>query len=268
MDKVLVITDLHIRPPGESIIGLDPSARLDAVLDHALAAHADASALIVMGDLTHDGLPVEYDRLRACLDRVPMPILPMLGNHDRRDVFLAAFPDAPRTPEGHVQAVMDLPHHRIITLDTLDGPPYPDDHHSGLLCVARMAWLANALEGAQGRMPLVFLHHPPFPMGMPGVDAIALADPEEFLDLLAQYPGSHLFCGHVHRTASGSLRGLPWTLFKSPCHQSPLDLWSEDGSPPVDEPGAYGVLLLRPGGVIAHSQDVGLHGAVGADSDR
>jgi len=255
MQKLLVMTDIHILEAGRTIIGLDPLARLREALDHALSRHPDAAALVLMGDLTHHGAPEQYARLAAALAGLPLPLLPMLGNHDRREAFLAAFPDAPRTGSGHVQAVTDLAHHRIITLDTLDGPPYPKGHHAGRLCAARTAWLAEALEGAGRRRPLVFAHHPPHAVGIPGMDMIPLADGDAVLALLARHRG-HLFCGHVHRTISGSTAGVPWTMFKSTCHQGPLDLVTPDSSLSIDEPGAYGVLLLSPGSVVAHSEDV------------
>ena len=255
MQKLLVMTDLHLVEEGATIIGLDPLARFGEALDHALARHPDAEALVLMGDLTHHGSPAEYARLAGALSGLPLPLLPMLGNHDRRDAFLGAFPDAPRTASGHVQAVLDLAHHRIVTLDTLDGPPYPAGHHAGRLCDQRLAWLAEALAGAGGRLPLVFSHHPAYPVGIPGMDAIPLTEGEDLLSLLAQH-GAHLFCGHVHRTTSGSRRGVPWTIFKSTCHQGPLDLVEVDSTLSIDEPGAYGVLLLPEDGVIAHSEDV------------
>jgi hypothetical protein len=87
------------------------------------------------------------------------------------------------------------------------------------------------------------------------MDAIPLADGDALLARLARH-GAHLFCGHVHRTISGSTGGVPWTMFKSTCHQGPLDLVTPDSSLAIDEPGAYGVVLLPPGGVIAHSEDV------------
>lgn len=256
MQKLLVITDTHITAEGGTIIGLDPLVRCRAALAHALSRHPDAAALILTGDLAHRGLPEEYARLAQALAGLPLPVLTMLGNHDRREAFRAAFPDAPRTTSGHVQQILDLLHHRVITLDTLDGPPYPAGHHAGRLCAARMDWLAAALAGAAGRVPLVFAHHPPFAVGIPGMDAIALAEGEALIALLARHPGAHLFCGHLHRTVSGSRAGVPWTIFKSPCHQGPLDLESPDSSLSIDEPGAYGVLLLPEAGVIAHSEDV------------
>lgn len=266
MQKIIVITDLHITRPDQKIIGLDPLERFELVRDAALRDHGDATAMILMGDLTHHGLPEQYERLRHALQHVPMPVIPMLGNHDRRDVFLSVFPDAAQTAQGHIQAVMDFPNHRVITLDTLDGPPYPAGHHSGLLCPDRMAWLEQALDGAEGRIALVFTHHPPFDTGIVGMDAIKLSHGDAVLSLLGRYAGTHLFCGHIHRTISGSSQGVPWTMFKSPCHQGVLEFNDANSSLSVDEPPAYGVLILAAGGVVAHSQDVGLNPQVHEDT--
>lgn len=255
MDKILVLTDLHLRAQGKTIIGLDPVARLRETLAAALADHRDAKALILMGDLTHSGHDAEYALVRDIFAACPVPVTYMLGNHDQRAGFVAAFPDAPRTAQGHVQQVIDLPRHRIITLDTHDTDA--DPHHSGRLCADRLAWLDAALAGAQGRMPLVFAHHPPFDVGLPGMDAIALVNGADLLDRL-RGTGAHLFCGHVHRTISGQANGVPYTMFKSPCHQAPLDLVAEDSTLSIAEPAAFGLLLLNDAGVIAHSEDVGL----------
>ena len=256
MQKLLVITDLHICTPGETIIGLDPTLRFRQVLDAALTTHPDAAALILMGDLTHRGLPAEYAALAAVLADVAIPVIPMLGNHDRRDAFLAAFPDAPRTAHGHIQSLLDLGDHRIITLDSLDGPPYRAGHHSGRLCPERLGFLTDALAGAQDKGALVFVHHPPFDTGIAGMDAIKLADGADLLALLRDHPRVHLVCGHIHRTISGSTVGVPWTIFKSPCHQGVIDLTDTNSSLSVDEPGAYGLILLTDDGIVAHSEDV------------
>ena len=257
MKKLLFLSDLHIVAPGQRIIGLDPSARLSAALQAATAAHPDAEALVLLGDLTHHGAPEEYAELARILARVALPIVPMLGNHDRRDAFLSAFPDAPLA-DGFVQSVRDIGQTRLITLDSLDGPPYPEGHHAGRLCPTRLAFLEEALATRDGRQAIVCIHHPPFDTGIPGMDRIKLADGDAFLDLLAGHGNLHLICGHVHRTMSGSTRGVPWSMFKSPCHQGVLDLISPNSHLSTDEPGAYGLALLMQDGVVIHSEDVGL----------
>ncbi len=257
MQKLLVISDPHICEPGEKIIGLDPKSRFERVLNAATTAHPDATALILLGDLTHNGLAAEYEVLHSILEKKTIPVIPMLGNHDRRETFREIFTSTKTDENGFLQYAIDLPGHRVITLDTLDGPPYDDVHHSGRLCPDRMTWLARALAGSEDRMPLVFMHHPPFETGIVGMDNINLTDGHAVLTLIAAKRRAHLFCGHVHRTISGSTQGVPWTIFKSSAHQGVLDLETNDSSLSVDEPGAYGVLLLRPYGVVAHSEDVG-----------
>ncbi len=263
MTKIIVMTDIHITKRRHKIIGLDPFLRFQKVYGAALRDHPDAALVILMGDLTHHGKTIQYQRLRDLLHDCPIPVLPMLGNHDIRENFREVFTDAPADGAEFVQKIIDLPNHRLITLDTKDGP---FGHHAGRLCVARMDWLRAALASADGRIPLVFMHHPPFKTGIIGMDNINLENGDAVLDLLAQHPRAHLFCGHIHRTISGSTRGVAWTMFKSPCHQGVLDLQDPDSSLSIDEPGAYGLLLLAPDGVVAHSQDVGFTHEIQRDS--
>jgi len=259
MQKLLFISDPHIRAPGKTIIGLDPSARMRAVLDAAVAAHPDASALIILGDLTHDGTAAAYHALADLLDDLPFPVIPMMGNHDNRDAFLKVFPDAPQMDSGHIQHSIDIGPQRIITLDSLDGPPFLDERHAGRLCPARLAFLGDALATRGDRHAIVCIHHPPFATGITGMDKIKLADGDAFIDLLAGHANLHLICGHIHRTMSGSTRGVPWSMFKSPCHQGLLELDVPNSHLSSNEPGAYGIALLAQGGVVVHSEDVGLH---------
>ena len=256
MRKILAFTDTHLTAGGQEIVGLDPAKRFSQVAAHAARNQADAEFAIVMGDITHHGRPAEYRVLRDLLDPLPWPIIPMLGNHDRRDAFLSVFSEAPTTETGHVQSARDLGAWRVLTLDTLDGPPYLDRHHAGRLCPDRLGWLDAELVAARDRPVLVFSHHPPVAIGFPGMDAIRLADPEAFLDRLADHGRAHLISGHIHRTISGSARGVPWTILKGTCHQAPMDLVTADSSLSVDEPGAYGVILVTDEGVICHSEDV------------
>jgi len=265
MQKILLITDLHITPKGDTIIGLDPTARLQMVIDDALTDHADATCVVLAGDLTHYGDVESYESLYAQLKQFTVPVIPMLGNHDKRDAFLSVFTDAPQTPTGHIQSITDLDDHRIITLDTLDGPPYTKGHHAGRLCADRLAWLDEALANLNGRMPLVFTHHQPFDIGIIGMDRIKLADGDALMDRLTAHH-AHLFFGHMHRNFAGSHRGVPWTCFKSPCHQGPLDLVTPNSSLSIDEPPGYGILLLPPNGVIAHMQDVGAASEIFTDT--
>ncbi len=257
MQKIIVLTDLHILPKGETIIGLDPAARFGQVLADALHQHPDAERIVLTGDLTHNGRPSEYAHLRALLADCPLPVSLMLGNHDRRASFSAAFPDTPLTDAGFVQRVIDLDHARLILLDTLDEDA--PDLHSGYLCAARLDWLADALDTAQGHPCILFTHHPAFVTGFGGMDRIGLRNRSELIDLLRRKGVvTQIVSGHIHRTLQGAAGGIPNAVLKSPCHQMPLILGAQSPHLSIDEPGAYGLLLIGPEGVVVHTQDVGL----------
>lgn len=253
MAKILVMTDLHITPEGQTIIGLDPGARLLAGLIHAGKAHPDADRLVLMGDLTHHGTDKEYARLKSLLADLPWPVTLMIGNHDIRAGFLASFPEAATDPKGFVQCSVDLGDVRLICLDSHETAPRIE--HSGTLCPARLTWLEETLSRSE-KPCLVCLHHPPFDTGFTGMDRIGLTNAADLRRVLTRHSQvAHVFAGHIHRTITASIGGLPITVFKSPCHQMPMILGEEGSGHSVDEPGAYGIILTQGDSVVVHFED-------------
>ena len=279
MSKLIVFTDLHILPEGGRIIGLDPSERLRKGIAHVNLHHPDTHHVLFTGDLTHRGDVASYQRLRALLSELRCPYSLLLGNHDQRENFLTVFPEAPLDSNGFVQQAIDINSDinsdidkglalhtgsgaahdgaRLLLLDTLFAPPYNfPDSYSGFLCAQRMDWLAQQLASAGKRPVHIFMHHPPHATGFVGMDAIALRNGEAFYELLLRHGNvRHIFAGHVHRTISGTNHGIAFSVFKSPCHQQPMPFAAEDTTLSVDEPGAYGIVLLRPHGVLVHTED-------------
>ncbi len=258
MSKVLVFSDLHM-VPGECAEGPDPDARLAAALAHAARFNGESDLAVFCGDLAHDGDVASYTRLRARLARSGFRQALLLGNHDNRENFRAVFGEAGLDADGFVQGVADLPEARLIWLDTLAGPPYVHpEGHAGLLCAQRLAWLDARLAEAD-RPAIVFMHHPPHDTGFRAMDAIKLRDGAAFHDLIARHGTvRHIVCGHVHRTISGSHRGVPFSVFKGMLGQMPLVFDATDVHIAVDEPPAYGILLIGTEGVVVHSEDFGL----------
>lgn len=257
MKKVLVFADIHMTVEGTRIGGRDPLSMMRAALAHALARHGDADAIILLGDLVNSGKADEYTRLAEALSRVEIPIIPMAGNTDNREHLLAQFPDTQVTKAGYLQSVMDLPRHRLITLDTLDAPPYRSTRHAGALCPDRIAWLLRVLETRGDRHAVVFAHHPPMKVGMPAHDAIRLTDGTDLLELLSEVPGAHLICGHVHRSLAGISRGVPYAIIGSATEEFDLRLSGEE-IVSTDGMGSYGVVLLQKNGISIHNQTVPL----------
>lgn len=255
--KVVIVTDIHIAKPGRTIIGLDPSERLREVLSHAAEHHADASALVVMGDLTHHGVTQEYDQLKTLLDDVPWPVHMMLGNHDYRPKFLENFPDAPTDPNGFVQQVIPIGDHHLILLDSHDTSTMP--FHGGNFCDQRLDWLRNELADKPAGSCILAIHHPPFQTGFPGMDQIGLENRDALNALIAESEAVTMtLAGHIHRTMWGVAGGKPCAVLKGTNHQAPIDLVSDNTALSIDEPGAYGLLILGAGGAVLLSEDVGL----------
>lgn len=259
MRKILVFTDPHITPRGESIIGLDPLERFNEGLTHALTHHPNAERVVITGDLTHHGTPGEYMLLHEALRECPVPVSLTLGNHDRRTAFRKAFPEISLTDQGFAQEIVDLDETRIILLDTLDE--MAPDLHSGLLCDHRLDWLEAALKGADGRRAMIFMHHPPVLTGFDGMDSIGLRNRVEFARRLSHYSNvKQIIAGHIHRTLHAALpledgRVLPVISLKSTCHQMPMALGLADHHVSVDEPGAYGIVIHTKDGIVVHTED-------------
>lgn len=256
MDRILVLTDLHMTP--EPPAGRpDPDARLAACLAHAAKAVPDASRIVLTGDLTDKGDIASYERLKVRLRDAHVPVQMLIGNHDNRAAFQSVFGQTFCDANGFVQSAFDLGDTRCLCLDTLFAPPYKyPESHCGLLCPARLSWLDAQLAKAPGRV-VIFMHHPPHDTGFRSMDAIQLRNGSAFHDMIAQHGNVALIvAGHVHRTISGSHRGTPFAVFKSPMMQMPLDFDGLNFHAECDEPPAIGILSLTPATVLVHSEDV------------
>lgn len=256
MSMIVVLTDLHYTPaPPED--GPDPDARLAACLSHAARAVPEADLLVVTGDLTDTGDRASYMRLRARLKEAHLPVRLMIGNHDHRETFAEVFEQEGCDEAGFVQGIQDLGDTRLIFLDTLFAPPYDyPASHCGWMCDTRLAWLDRQLAAAPGRV-VIFMHHPPHDVGLRAMDYLKLRNGRAFHDLIARHGTlAHLVCGHVHRVISGSHRGVPFSVFKSPMMQMPLDFHTLDFEAECDDPPALGIIRLTPEAVLIHSEDV------------
>jgi 3',5'-cyclic AMP phosphodiesterase CpdA len=253
----LHLTDLHVIPDGAPpLYGLDPGERLARAVADIAARHgpdgaAPAAFAVVTGDLTHHGEPAAYARLGRILDRLPMPAHLLLGNHDDRAAFAAAFPAAPRDAGGFVQQALATPAGLFVMLDTNEPGT-----HAGRLCGERLAWLARTLGASEGPV-FLFLHHPPFRVGISRMDRIPLLDAEALWEVLRPHAPRirHAFHGHLHRPLGGSWRGIPFTSLRGTAHQVALDLSERETVPGSHEPPAYALVRVTEDGVVVHTHD-------------
>lgn len=256
--KLIVVGDPHIAPePGESR-GVDSAVVLQKLVNHINSHHADAEFCLFLGDLTNEGELAAFERFKNLIAPLTIPTGLMVGNHDHRDNFQLVFPDAPRCPKGYVQYAHDFSNgYRVIALDTLNGPPYDSlRRHVGMLTPERLGFLEQSLSDSGDRPVIITMHHHPFEIGLPGMDAIRLMNGPEFLAIINRYPNIQMILfGHNHRQISGYSHGIPFTCFKSLSPQTPLDFQKLDPSGGIAEPPSYGVLMLTKNGVVVHQED-------------
>ncbi|MGF1553605.1 MAG: phosphodiesterase [Paracoccaceae bacterium] len=245
--KILQLTDIHLTTPGETIGGRDPNANFEAALDHALATHPDADALVITGDLSDWGERADYERLRIRLDDVPIPVELCIGNHDDRDAFLSVFPE--RADEhGFVQRVFALPGAVGLVLDTW----WPDTH-AGRYCETRLAWLDARL--AEVAAPaFLFMHHNPVPTHVAPKDRIMLLDAAAFEAVVARHAAKvrHIFFGHCHVPLAGSLAGVPVSAPRGTNHAGFANFPEKALLTRSTLPEAYAVAIVEGGTVTVH----------------
>ena len=250
--KFIHLTDTHLVPGGERLHGLNPRDRLEACIDNINTEHADAERCVVTGDLADAGAPDAYRVLRESLARLRMPVHLVIGNHDRREEVLKAFPDTPVDAYGFVQGAVETSVGWFVLLDTVE-----QGHAWGSYCTKRLDWLRWTLTGVRRRPVYVFMHHPPFDVGIPCLDRLGLGDEGARIGdvLLAHNTVRHLFFGHVHRPVTGSWRGIPYSTLRGTNHQVPLDFEALEVVPKSHEPPAYAVVLLEPDQTTVHMHD-------------
>lgn len=250
--KIYVISDIHLLVPGETSKGLDTAARFDVALADLAAHHADADLCVLLGDLADHGAEAAYIELKVRLSQMKVPARVLIGNHDDRETFKRVVDGVEIDENGFVQSVLDTDEGRFIFLDTFEK-----GHVNGMLCEKRHAWLSARLAEAKGQPVSIFMHHPPFDIGM-RVDAIKLANTDAFHAALAEHGDvRQIFAGHTHRTCSGVWRGIPFVNVGATHYNQSVGLSHKPG--PVTRtlfPIMTAVALVKGGDVVVHHHDV------------
>lgn len=240
--KVIWLSDLHFVADG-LVEGHDPRLRLSLAIDFINEHHSDAAYCVISGDLVDRATPEDYSALAKQIMRLKPPVLPMVGNHDDRDMVKEAFAVPDTAMLNFVQYAVKATDALIVCLDSLT----PDANH-GSLCEARLSWLARTLSDTRDRPVVVFQHHPPMHLGLPMQDGDAVRGGDDLLELLAECPQVRQLClGHVHRPISGAANGIPFATLPAVLYQAPppVPAWDWTSFEPAKEPPALGVVTIK-----------------------
>jgi len=104
------------------------------------------------------------------------------------------FPETPRDEHGFFQQTLETSAGIFLLLDTVEH-----GKHWGSYCEKRGAWLRSQLETAGSKAVYLFMHHPPFKIGIPSLDRISLReDAQRIQQIVSNFSNiKHLFFGHV-----------------------------------------------------------------------
>jgi 3',5'-cyclic-AMP phosphodiesterase len=249
--KFVVLSDLHLGPPGTAVNGLDPAARLAAAVQTINRNHGDADFVAIAGDLADLGEVQAYEVLRDLLAPLSMPCHITIGNHDQPEAFLSVFGAELSHPNGKVSKVIDLDGYRVILLDTTTPGT-----HAGALCDGRRDWLAACLDEAADWPVIVVMHHHANRLSLP-VDAIPLEDGVGFARLLKRHPDVRMvISGHVHLPTVGFWHGIPMTTLAGSHYSVNAHLPGMPGGQlRLEGPAQMAVVLTDADGVTVHFQD-------------
>ncbi|MFH0962519.1 MAG: metallophosphoesterase [Planctomycetota bacterium] len=146
--------------------------------------------VVITGDLTDSGNDVEgLRKVKSILDGLSVPYYPVIGDHDRREVFRSVF-------GGALDASTDVKGRHLVMLDTSPGKLEADD----------LEWFVRDLDAHEGAPTMVFMHRPPL-----------LSDVEVYL--AQKFYGSRLRLGNADEVLA-VIRARPWVkaVFAGHCH--------------------------------------------------
>jgi len=254
------LTDIHVGRSPEEGAGELNQVRLRAVLDRLLAEPHRPDLLVLTGDVTENGDRASFARTAALLADCPLPVWPVVGNHDTREALVHAFPQVRPAEDGFLHYVVEQGGLRLVMLDTIEP-----GRGAGAFCDARAAWLAARLAEAPATPTLIFMHHPPVASGIDWMDPPRDAG---WIDRFGAAIDGHrqlraICCGHLHRPMATALRGVPVQVAPSVAPLLALDLRAVDPERPdqralvVAEPPAYALHRWDGEALATHYAQVG-----------
>ena len=189
MPVIVHLSDLHF------------GAHLEALAESLLAdvATRQPDLVVVSGDLTQRARPGEFERAREFLDRMPGPVLTVVGNHD---LPLFNLPkrllSQTRRYERYITTDLDpvllLPGLAVVGLDTMPAWRWKAGHVSPRQARIVREALCNS---PMGTWRLLVTHHPVIPPGLSG-----LAGRDVLVDACAQAGVAVLMSGHTHTSST------------------------------------------------------------------
>lgn len=253
---VAQLTDTHvIADPSLHELYIDNNDRLRTAIAALNSESPKPELVLLTGDLTNTGAADEYVVLAELLADLSIPAIAIPGNHDTRHGIQSLFPDLAWADGDHASCLVDLDGPdgpiRFIGLDSTN-PPEP----GAAFDAERRDWLIEAIDSAPGRVGLA-LHHPPFITGIGWMDDNGFAGLADLEAVLADHPVERIMSGHIHRSITTTVAGIPTVTCPSAIHNVELDLEPNAPISLILDPPAYLLHQILPGRWVTHQRFFG-----------
>ncbi|MGB3494465.1 MAG: 3',5'-cyclic-AMP phosphodiesterase [Elainellaceae cyanobacterium] len=240
MMLIAQITDTHLfADEQQTSKGFPTWESLEAVLARVRSLTETPDVLMLTGDLSQDETLESYAQIRRAIAPLQIPTYWLPGNHDQQPALMSQ----------HLSAVPFSDHKRFHsdnwTVLLLDSAVTGEVH--GYLPPASLIWLEQQLATLKTDFALVALHHPPLSVGSSWMDAIGLANQNEFQTILHRFSQVRaVVFGHIHQELDCVEGGIRYLATPSTCVQFKpnSDVFAIDG----DRTPGFRLLRLQANG--------------------
>lgn len=201
-------TDLHIRSrEADAAAGFSTFDKMMRIVETARALEARASFSIITGDLSDQGHPESYERLKEIITELETfagPVLVTPGNHDHRSNYYQYLLNVAAQADQRHNYSRSFGGLKVVVLDSKSG-----DAVDGGLTDEQFAWLESELK--PNEPTLLAFHHPLPPLRHGPADRSLMqpADARRLLDIISGYRILAMLTGHVHSIHTNIMRGVP-----------------------------------------------------------
>ncbi len=187
MTKFIQISDCHIDDQTLAM-GSDTQANLKTIIKEI--SNLEFDALLISGDLTHNGTLNSYELLQEILSPIKQPIYVFGGNHDNANHLNQIF-------KNNLFNSFSLGKWSVVSIDSVQP-----NKTSGWVAKEALKTLDETLKAVNSEHVIVALHHPIVPMNSSWDDELSLENPQDLFQVLNKYSKIRgVVFGHAHEAA-------------------------------------------------------------------
>ena len=194
------ISDSHI-DNDKFVMGVDSQKNLSTIVSDISKHYFDA--LLISGDLAHNGTLESYQKLQKILNPIESKIYMLHGNHDNLSNLSQIFNQS--SLNNFVIGCWE-----VISIDSVQVGKV-----SGRLNDEQLHTLSQKITTSSVKYIALCLHHPPVSMESDWDDALSLENPEDLFAVIDQFDNiKAIMWGHAHQCAEFNRKGVK--LFSCP----------------------------------------------------